>query len=110
MRGSALVALLFGSAFLFGIGCKKDEPPPPPSGSAPAMDPNSTGVAECDAYIKQMLDCYAGTPQEAQMKTSTTALREKLRADATANKDKTKQDCIEHSTLLQKNPACAGKK
>jgi hypothetical protein len=104
MRGYALVAFALGGALMFGIGCKKDEAAP-----SAAVDPNSTGVAECDAYLKAMNDCYAGTPQEAQIKQSTSALREKLKADATANKDKTKADCIEHQTLLAKNPVCTKK-
>ncbi len=102
MRGTALVALLFGSALMFGIGCKKDEAAPA-SGSAPAMDPNSTGVAECDDYIKQMSACDPAMAAGANM------LREKLRADAQANKDKTKGECLEHTKLLAMNPKCAKK-
>jgi hypothetical protein len=107
----ALVALLLGSVCVLGLGCKDEAPA---SGSAPtataaAADPNSTGVAECDAYLKQMLACYAGTPQEASIKQSTTALREKLKGDAANDKEKAKKECMEHSSLLEKNPACAKK-
>ena len=62
MRGTALVALLFGGAVLFGIGCKKDEPPPAPAAAAS----DGIGVAECDDYIKKMNDCYSKTPQAAR--------------------------------------------
>lgn len=111
MRGSALVALLLSSACVFGIGCKDEAPASgsPPPATAAAADPNSTGVAECDAYLKQMLACYAGTPQEASIKQSTTALREKLKGDAATDKAKATADCVEHSKLLEKNPACAKK-
>jgi hypothetical protein len=109
MRGTALVALLLGSALLVGIGCKKDEG----SGSgAPAasVDPNSTGVAECDTYLKSMTDCYAGTPQAATMEATMKQMREKFRGDvANGGKDKLKAECLEHSALLTKNPACAKK-
>lgn len=107
MRGTALVALLFGGAVLFGIGCKKDEAAPTP---AAAADPNSTGVAECDSYLKQMTDCYASTPQAAAMAESTNKLREKLKADVAAQgKDAVKTQCNEHISLLAKNPLCAKK-
>lgn len=107
MRATAFVALLLGSAFLFGIGCKKEEG----SGAAPAApDPNSTGIAECDDYIKQMRECYANTPQAQQIVDSTNALREKLKADIQAQgKDGIKATCISQIEGLKKNPLC-GKK
>ena len=102
MRGTALVALLFSSALMFGIGCGSKEAPA--SGSAPAAaDPDSTGVAECDDYIKQMSAC------DPAMAAAAPALREKLRADATANKETTKTQCLEHIKLLAMNPKCAKK-
>ena len=101
MRGTGLFALLLGSALVFGIGCKKDEAPA--SGSAPAMDPNSTGVAECDDYIKQMSAC------DPAMAAAAPQLREKLRADGTADKEGTKKQCLEHIKLLAMNPKCAKK-
>jgi hypothetical protein len=109
MRGTALVVLAFGGAVLFGIGCGKDEAPPAPAATA-AADPNSTGVAECDSYLKQMTDCYANTPQAAAMADSTNKLREKLKADVAAQgKDAVKTQCNEHIALLAKNPLCAKK-
>lgn len=106
MRFSALCVLAFGGAVLFGIGCKKEEAPAPPA----AGDPNSTGVAECDGYLKEMVDCYKGTPQEKQIMDSTNALREKLKGDIQAKgKDTVKGECVQHSELLKKNPACAKK-
>lgn len=103
MRGTAVFALLLGGALVLGIGCKKDEAPASGSAPAPSFDPNSTGVAECDDYIKQMSAC------DPAMAAAAPALREKLRADATANKETTKTQCLEHIKLLAMNPKCAKK-
>jgi hypothetical protein len=110
MRGTALVAILFGSALMFGIGCKKDEAPA--SGSAPAADPNSTGVQECDDYFKQMTDCYASQPAaKAGMEATMAKMRETFRAQVQApgGKEALKTQCLEHIKLLAQNPMCAKK-
>jgi hypothetical protein len=108
MRGIALVALVFGGVVLSAVGCKKEEAPaPPPAASA---DPNSTGVAECDTYIKNMRDCYANTPQAQQIIDSTNALREKLKGDIQAQgKDAIKATCVKQIEGLKLNPLCAKK-
>jgi hypothetical protein len=106
MRGTALVALLLGSAFLFGVGCGKEEASGTP---APAADPNSTGVAECDDYLKQYKDCFAGTPQAQQTADAANALREKLKGDIQAQgKDPIKAMCISQIEGLKKT--CPNKK
>lgn len=110
MRGTALVALLLGSALMFGIGCKKDEAPA--SGSAPAADPDSTGVQECDDYFKQMKDCFATNPQaKATMEGTMKQMREAFKATASApgGKEQLKTQCLEHIKLLGQNPMCAKK-
>ena len=111
MRGTGLFALLLGSALVFGIGCKKDEAPA--SGSAPpAADPNSTGVAECDDYFKQMTDCYSSNPAaKAGMEATMTKMRETFRAQVQApgGKEALKAQCLEHIKLLAQNPMCAKK-
>ena len=111
MRGTALVALILGSALMFGIGCKKDEAPA--SGSAPAAaDPDSTGVQECDDYFKQMKECFATNPQaKTAMEGTMKQMREAFRATAAApgGKDQLKTQCLEHIKLLGQNPMCAKK-
>ena len=111
MRGTAFVALLLGSALLFGIGCNKDEA----SGSAaPAAtgDPDSTGVAECDDYFKQMKACFATNPAaKTAMEGTMGKMREAFRAQAAnpGGKDTLKTQCLEHIKLLGQNPMCAKK-
>jgi hypothetical protein len=110
MRATAVVALLISSAFVFGIGCKKDEAPA--SGSAPAADPDSTGVAECDDYFKQMKDCFATNPAaKAAMEGTMTKMRETFKAQVQApgGKEALKTQCQEHIKLLGQNPMCAKK-
>lgn len=111
MRGTALVALLFGSAVLFGIGCNKDEGSAPAPAAATA-DPDSTGVAECDDYFKQMKTCYDANPAaKAQMEQTMKQMREVFRATAQApgGKDQLKTQCLDHIKLLGQNPMCAKK-
>jgi len=108
MRGTALVALLLGSAFLFGVGCKKEEG----SGAAPAADPDSTGVAECDEYFKQMNACFATNPAaKTSMEATMKQMREAFKAQVQApgGKDALKTQCQEHIKLLGQNPLCAKK-
>jgi hypothetical protein len=108
MRGTALVVLLLGSALSFGVGCKSEEGSgATPAPTAAAADPNSTGIAECDDYLKQMKECYANTPQAQQVADSTNALREKLKGDIQAQgKDVIKTTCISQIEGLKKNPLC----
>lgn len=110
MRGTALVALLLGSAFLFGVGCgNKEEGSGAP---APAADSDSTGVAECDEYFKQMTACYTANPAaKAQMETTMKQMREvfKSTAQAPGGKEQLKTQCQEHIKLLGQNPLCAKK-
>lgn len=114
MRNAAIVALLLGSAALFGIGCNKDEG----SGAAPApttaaaADPDSTGVAECDDYFKQMKACYESNPAaKASMEATMKQMREVFRSTAQApgGKEQLKTQCLDHIKLLGQNPMCAKK-
>lgn len=111
MRGTALVALLFSSALMFGIGCGSKEAPA--SGSAPAAaDPDSTGVAECDDYFKQMKACYDSNPAaKAAMEGTMKQMREAFRATSAApgGKEQLKTQCLEHIKALGSNPMCAKK-
>ncbi len=106
MRATALVALFLGSAVLFGIGCKKEEGSGAP---APAADPDSTGVAECDDYFKQMKACYEAKPEvKAQMEQTMKQMREVFRATSQApgGKEQLKTQCLDHIKLLGQNPMC----
>lgn len=83
MRNAAIVALFLSGAALFTIGCNKDEG----SGAAPAptaaADPDSTGVAECDDYFKQMKACYESNPAaKDSMEATMKQMREVFRATA----------------------------
>ena len=112
MRGTGLFALLLGSALVFGIGCKKDEAPASGSAPAPSFDPNSTGVAECDDYFKQMKACYDSNPAaKAAMEGTMKQMREAFRATSAApgGKEQLKTQCLEHIKALGSNPMCAKK-
>lgn len=113
MRGTALVALLLGSAFLFGVGCgSKEEAPSPAPTAAAAADPDSTGVAECDDYFKQMKACAAtNEAAKASMEATMKQMREvfKSQAQAPGGKEQLKTQCTEHIKLLGQNPLCAKK-
>ncbi|MBK8257321.1 MAG: hypothetical protein IPK82_32185 [Polyangiaceae bacterium] len=106
MRASAFAVLLLGSAFLFGIGCKKDEAP------AASGDSDSTGVAECDEYFKQLNTCFAANPAaKAAMEGTQKQMKEAFKAQVAApgGKDALKKQCEEHIKLLGQNPMCAKK-
>lgn len=111
MRGTALFALFLGSALLVGIGCKNEEAPA--SGApAAAVDPDSTGVAECDDYFKQMKACFATNPAaKTAMEGTMTQMREAFRAQGAnpGGKEALKTQCTEHIKLLGQNPLCAKK-
>ncbi|MEZ4301349.1 MAG: acyl-CoA dehydrogenase family protein [Polyangiaceae bacterium] len=106
MRGTALVALLLGSALLFGAGCKEES-----SGAAPAAA-DGTGVAECDQYMKELDACFAANPAaKTAMEATQKQMREAWKASAQTAEGKAmlKTQCAEHIKLLGQNPMCAKK-
>ena len=98
----AIIALVVVSGCLV-VGCGKKEEEAKPTVAAAASD--STGVAECDDYLKKVDGC-AGTPEQkavmAQTKTQMTAMFKSM-STAPGGKEKLKADCIDHLQRLPPN-------
>lgn len=92
----AMIALVvMGSCLVVGCGKKADEGPKPAA--------ESTGVVECDDYLKQIDQCIVTAPaQKATMEQSKAqmAVVFKAMASAPGGKEKLKADCADHIKRL----------
>ena len=102
---SMMVALMFvGGLSMFAAGCGKDEK------MGAAASGESTGVAECDDYVKKMEACMGKMPAAAKpgMEAGFKATRDSFKASGATPEGKAalKTSCKALVDGLAQNPAC----
>lgn len=107
-----IFAVLAASALLVVVGCNKDgaKEGDKTSTSSAAATGDSTGVPECDEYIKKYEGCLSKVPAagKAAMETAFKAQRDSFKTSASTPEGKTalKATCKQMVDSLAQNPAC----
>ncbi len=98
-----MIAALLGGLFVVGAGCSKDE-------KTASSSAESTGVPECDDYVKKMDACLAKIPAAAKpaMEANFKSTRESFKTNGATAEGKAglKATCKTLVDQLASNPAC----
>jgi hypothetical protein len=109
MKSMMIALMMVGGLTMFAAGCGKDEKAGDEKTGAAASG-DSTGVAECDEYVKKMEACMGKVPAAAKpgMETAFKATRDSFKSSGATPEGKAalKTSCKALVDGLAQNPAC----
>ncbi len=107
MKSMMIALMMVGGLTMFAAGCGKDEKADEKTGAAAG---ESTGVAECDEYVKKMEACMSKVPAAGKpaMETAFKATRDSFKSSGATPEGKAalKTSCKALVDGLAQNPAC----
>ncbi|MEO7327527.1 MAG: hypothetical protein ABI193_03040 [Minicystis sp.] len=108
MKSMMIALMMVGGLTMFAAGCGKDEKADEKMGAAASGE--STGVAECDEYIKKMDACMGKVPAAGKpgMEAAFKATRDSFKTSGATPEGKAalKTSCKAMVDGLAQNPAC----